>query len=100
MKNILKSYKIEDDLSIQDTGAIEVILNLDNGEQRWCFFMTPKALANCGDWIAGTQIRFHYGTPHMIVVAATLDEDLIGKTLRDIDQQGDILLCSQKLNLT
>jgi hypothetical protein len=47
MKNILESYKIEDDLSTQDTGAIEVILNLKSGEQRWCFFMTPKALTKC-----------------------------------------------------
>ncbi|WP_419660103.1 uncharacterized protein Dvar_04490 [Desulfosarcina variabilis str. Montpellier] len=96
MKNILKSYEIEDDLSLQDTGAIEVILYLDSGEQRWCFFMTPKALTNCGNWIDGTKIRFHYGAPHMIVVAATLDEELIDKTLKDIDQQGDIIMCSQK----
>ena len=98
MKNILKSIKIEDDLSIQDTKAIEVIIELDSGERRWCFFMTPKALQSCGDWIDGTKIRFHYGAPHMIVVAATLDGDLIEKTLRDIDQQGDILLCSQKID--
>ena len=96
MKNLLKSYKIEDNLSTQDTGAIEVILNLKSGERRWCFFMTPKALTNCGNWIDETKIRFHYGAPHMIVVAATLDEVLIDRTLRDIDQQGDILLCSQK----
>jgi hypothetical protein len=98
MKNILKSIKIEDELSIQDTAAIEVIIELDSGERRWCFFMTPKALQSCGDWIDGTKIRFHYGAPHMIVVAATLDGDLIEKTLRDIDQQGDILLCSQKID--
>ena len=32
MKNILESYKIEDDLSTQETGAIEVILKLKSGE--------------------------------------------------------------------
>jgi len=96
MKNILKSFKIEDDLSIQDTGAIEVIIYLNSDERRWCFFMTPKALQNCGDWIEGTQIRFHYGAPHMIVVAAKSNESLIEKTLKNIDQRGEILLCSQK----
>ena len=96
MKNILKSFKIEDDLSIQDTGAVEVIIYLNSGERRWCFFMTPKALQNCGDWIEGTQISFHCGAPHMIVVAAKLNESLIEKTLKNIDQRGEILLCSQK----
>jgi hypothetical protein len=96
MKNILKSIKIEDDLSIQDSAAIEVIIKLDSGERRWCFFMTPKALQSCGDWIEGTKIRFHYGSPHMIVVATTLNESLIEKTLRDIDQRGEIILCTQK----
>ena len=50
MKNIIKSFEIEDDLSIQDTGAVEVVINLDSGERRWCYFMTPKALRQ----IAGT----------------------------------------------
>lgn len=68
VKNILESYKIEDDLSTQGTEAIEVILKLKSGEQRWCFFMTPKALTRCGNWIEGTKIRFHYGASHMIVV--------------------------------
>jgi len=96
MKNILKSFQIVDDLSIQDAGAIEVVIDLVNGEQRWCFFMTPKSLQNCGYWIGDTEIRFHYGAPHMIVVTATLNESLIEKTLKDIDQRGEILLCTQK----
>ena len=96
MKNIIKSIEIQDDFSIQDTGAIEVVIDLVNGEQRWCFFMTPKALQNCGYWIEDTEIRFHYGASHMIVVAATLNESLIEKTLRDIDQRGEILLCTQE----
>ncbi len=98
MKNIIKSIEIEDDFSIQDVGAIEVIVNLNSGERRWCYFITPTALQNCGDWIDGTKIRFHFGSPHMIVVAAKLNKTLIEKALRDIDNHGDILLSTKEYN--
>ncbi|MFC1833599.1 hypothetical protein ACFL2Q_02550 [Thermodesulfobacteriota bacterium] len=98
MKNqILRSFEIEDALSTQDTGAIGVTVTLDSGERRWCFFMTPTALSNCGDWINGTQIRFHFGAKHMIVVAADLDETIIGKALTDIDRRGELLQCTRKM---
>ncbi len=82
MKNFINSYKIINDLSLQETGAIEIIISLENGDKRWCFFITPIGLTNCGNWINGTKIRFHYGLPHMIVVAEKLDEELIDKTLK------------------
>ena len=93
----LKSFNIDDDLGIQDTGAIEVTLHLDTGERRWCYFMTPSALTNSGNSIEGTQIRFHFDAPHMIVVAGPLDASIIELALRDIDRQGLLMQCSRAL---
>ena len=85
---LLQSFEIEDPLELQSEGAIEVTVTLVTGEKRWCCFMTPKALTNCGDWIDGTTIRFHQGCPHLIVVAAQLDRDIIEGALRTIDRMG------------
>jgi len=88
---MLKSFTIDDELAAQDIRGIEVTLTLASGERRWCFFMTPAALAACGDFVSGTSIRHHYKAPHMIVVAATLDVALIEKVLRDLDDSGELL---------
>lgn len=91
------TFTLCDDLEIQDTGAIEVDLHMCDGTRRWCYFMTPAALAACGDWIDGTQARIHYGAPHMIVVAGRLTEDLIEQALKHIARAGDIEKCSQPI---
>lgn len=96
---MLLSFTIEDDLAAQETGAIEVTLHLDTGERRWCYFMTPSALEACGDWIPGTTVGFHYGSPHMIVVAGHLDRTLIEKVLRHIDSSGELRQCSRSIEL-
>jgi hypothetical protein len=91
---MLSSFTIADDLSSQDSGGIEVILQLRNETRRWCYFMTQGALAACGDWIEGTQIRIHYASPYMIVVACQLTEEVIENALRHIDRAGEIEKCS------
>jgi hypothetical protein len=91
---MLKSFTIEDDLANQDTGAVEVVLELMSGERRWCFFMTPAALAACGDFISGTSIRYHRGAPHMIVVAGRLDRQLIERVLHEQAERGELSQCS------
>lgn len=88
------TYTLDDDLEAQDTRAIEVTLHLPDGTRRWCYFMTPAALAACGDPLDGTDIRIHYGSPHMIVVAGQLTEDTIARTLQQIDRAGEIERCS------
>lgn len=88
------TYTLDDDLEAQDTRAIEVTLHLPDGTRRWCCFMTPAALAACGDQLDGTDIRIHYGSPHMIVVAGRLTEDTIARTLQQIDRAGEIERCS------
>lgn len=87
---MIQSFILRDDLATQDTGAIEVELLMRDGTRRWCYFMTPSALAACGDWIEGTPIRIHYGVPHMIVVAGRLTEETIGRALMHIARGGEI----------
>jgi hypothetical protein len=94
---MLKTFEIEDDLATQDSGAVEVILYLEDGRRRWCYFMTPKALTNCGDWIDGTTTPLHYNAPYMIVIAGYLDGNVIEKALRQIDGCGKLEACSMPL---
>jgi hypothetical protein len=91
---MLKSFTIDDDLALSATGAVEVTVELRNGQRRWCFFMTPEALSQCGDWLPGTQTRVHFGAPHMIVVSQ-LDEQVVEKTLHMIDKQGELEACTR-----
>ncbi len=91
------TFTIENDLTIQSTEAVEVIVAMKNGQRRWCYFMTPQALAACGDWIDGTRINIHYAAPYMIVVAHPLDERVIGQSLNHIDHAGKLEMCTMAL---
>jgi hypothetical protein len=96
-RKMLRSFEIQDDLAIQERGAVEVVLHLDDGRRRWCYFMTPQALTQCGDWIEGTRTPIHYNAPYMIVISGGLDEGIIEKALRHIDRHGDLESCSMPL---
>lgn len=91
------TFSLDDDLETQDAGAIEVTLHMADGSRRWCYLMTPTALASCGDRLDGTTVRIHYGAPHMIVVAGRLTEDIVDRVLRRMARAGDIEKCSQAL---
>jgi hypothetical protein len=92
----LKQFKIDDDLAHAARGAIEVTVTMDDGTSRWCYFMTPTALAAAGDWVPGTQVRFHYGTPHMIVVSE-LNAEIVDRVLKYLDKSGDLVSCTREL---
>src|SRR5579859_2238077 len=95
---MLKSFIIEDDLDLQTTGAVEVIVELEEGQRRWCYCMTPQALAASGDWIDGTPVRLHYNAPYMIVIASPLDKTLIELALQHIDREGKLEVCTMPLD--
>jgi hypothetical protein len=95
---MLESFEVQDDVAMQDLGAVAVLLRLDGGRKRCCYFMTPQGLAACGDWIDGTQTRIHYNAPYMIVVAGRLDEGVIESALRHIDRIGQLEACSMPLH--
>ncbi len=83
----LKSFIIDDHISIE--GAVEVTVELQNGQRRWCFFITPESLSKVGDYIPQTNVRIHLGVSHMIVVSQ-LDKTIIEKTLQLIDTEGGL----------
>lgn len=91
---MLLGFTLRDDLEIQESCAIEVDLHMRDGTRRWCFFMTPAALASCGDRIDETRVRIHYGAPHMIVLTERLSEESIDRALQHIARHGDIEQCS------
>ena len=86
---MLRSYRIDDDLARADEAAVEVTVTLADERRRWCFFMTPAALAACGDWVEGTRVRLHLGEPHMIVVSE-LSVDVIERVLRQLQAEGEL----------
>jgi hypothetical protein len=86
---MIRSYTIDDDLAGADHGAIEVTVTLTDERRRWCFFMTPQALAACGDWVSGTRVRVHVGEPHMIVVGE-ISREIIETVLRELDVSGEL----------
>lgn len=89
------TFTLCDDLETQDAGAIEVVLHMPDGTQRWCYFMTPIALAACGDRIGDGETRIHYGAPNMIVVSERLTEATIELALQHIARAGEIETCSR-----
>ena len=93
---LLKEFHIDDDLADADQGAIEVTLTLQDGTVRWCYFMTPAALASAGDRVPGTDVRFHYDAPYMIVVSA-ISADIIDRVLTRLDESGELLSCSLEI---
>ena len=95
---MLVSFTIDDNLATQEAAAIEVTLTFENGERRWCYFMTPTALAACGDLIPGTNVRFHHGSSHMVVVAGQPDRPLIERVIEKLDASGQLVQCSRSLD--
>ena len=94
---VLRAFTIEDDLASASAMSIEVRVSVEGGEDRWCFFITPEALASCGDWLPGTTARFHLGVPHMIVVT-DLTAEVIRCALEEIDLQGALLRHTRPLS--
>lgn len=77
------------------TCAVEVELELSNGQRRWCFFVTPDILSQLsGEITVGAERLLSYNAPHMIVVSA-INYELIEQTLLYIQSQGELLDCTK-----
>ncbi len=94
-KNIVSKI-VTDDPTNQSDRAVEVYVTLLDGTERWCFFHSPETIRNCGDLVKDTNIRVHYGAKHMFVVSE-LSEEIIHKTLAQLDESGEILDCTMGL---
>jgi hypothetical protein len=68
---VLESFQVLDPISPDQDKFVEVDVLLSDGQRRWCWFATPKALATVGDWIEGTKIPFHFCNRCLIVAGGT-----------------------------
>ena len=93
----LRRIKITDTITDFPTSAVDVEVELSNEQRRWCFFVTPDTLARNGDLLDGTDVRFHYGAPHMIVVSE-ISETIIKKALLEIESQGELIECTRQIS--
>jgi hypothetical protein len=91
----IQSYTIDDPIRDPSKAAIEVTITFTSGEQRFCLFMTPSALAESGDWMPETNL--HYGSKHLIICNQITAEN-IDKVLHYIDSQNELIECSIPLH--
>jgi len=86
----IASYRYDGHLDRPEEGAVEVVLTLVDGRERWCYFFTPQRMSIVGDLVKGTQVRIHLGTNHMIVVSE-LSADIVAKVLHELELGGLLL---------
>ena len=91
---LLTSIHIDDPLPSRF--PVEVTVKLSKGYSRWCWFATPRMLANCGDELAGTKVRFHYS--HIMIVVSEISEEIIEKMLRHLECQGELMQYTKALS--
>jgi hypothetical protein len=74
--------------------SVDVVLEFSDGQQRWCYFITPATLSQLGgaEQFSGERL-LSYHCPHMIVVSA-ITVEVIEKSLAFIESQGEIVDCS------
>lgn len=93
--NVVIRSELEEPL----TAPVEVVVELSNGQARWCFFATPDTLTTV------SQIRLDggtvnmYGAPHLIVVS-TINEDIIVQALESINKLGELMECTLPVDQT
>jgi hypothetical protein len=84
---------IDDPLDRAPT-SVEVQLEFSDGQQRWCYFITPEMLAQLGGVEQfGAERLLSYHVPHMIVVSAITRVE-IEQSLAFIESHGELLHCS------
>jgi len=93
---MLLFYSIEDDLQVD--ACVEVNIKLSTGALRWCWFCTPTAFQTNGDMVPDTDIRFHYGNQHTIIVTE-LSYEVIDYILKYMDSRNKLLDCTLPFSL-
>ena len=84
----------EDSLDSPDHSP-EVVLELSDGQYRWCIFVTPEMLSTFGGQRRfGDERLVLFGVPHMIVVSAITPET-VARSLAHIESQGEIVDCTR-----
>jgi len=87
---MIKNILIEDQIESHTTRGIEVVLEMNDGTKRFCFFLTPQGASNCGDFIKNTKTRVHYGALHVFTVS-DISQDIIESVIKEIESNGELL---------
>lgn len=94
---VVRSINIEHEIPSPLTYAVEVTIELDSGEWRWCFFCTPESLDRFGDFLPNSTIRIHAGAAHMIVLSSVTQET-IRAAIGELQRTGELLNATRPWN--
>lgn len=95
----VRSIIIEHEIPSPITYAVEVTIELDSGERRWCFFCTPDSLDRFGDFLPNSTIRIHAAAAHMIVLSV-LTKETITAAINELQRTGELLHATRPVNGT
>lgn len=96
---VVRSINIEHEIPSPLTYAVEVTIELDSGERRWCFFCTPESLDRFGDFLPNSTVRVHAGAAHMIVLSSVTQETITA-AIGELQRTGELLNATRPLNDT
>ena len=94
---VVRSINIEHEIPSPLTYAVEVTIELDWGERRWCFFCTPESLDRFGDFLPNTTIRIHAAAPHMIVLSI-VTKQTITAAINELQRTGELQYATRPVN--
>jgi hypothetical protein len=77
-----------------DRPSVDVVLEFSDGQQRWCYFITPETLSRCSGYaqVDGERL-LSFGSRHEIVVSS-ITRGLIEQSLSYMESQGKLLDCT------
>ncbi|MCU0714236.1 MAG: hypothetical protein MUC43_19435 [Pirellula sp.] len=95
----VRSINIEHEIPSPLTYAVEVTIELDSGERRWCFFCTPESLDRFGDFLPNSTIRIHAAAPHMIVLSIVTQETITA-AINELQRNGELQYATRPMSGT
>ena len=96
---VVRSINIEHEIPSPLTYAVEVTIELESGERRWCFFCTPESLDRFGDFLPNSTIRIHACAAHMIVLSSVTQETITA-AIEELQRTGELLNATRPVDGT
>ncbi len=96
---VIRSINIEHEIPSPLTYAVEVTIELESGERRWCFFCTPESLDRFGDFLPNSPIRIHACAAHMIVLS-NVTQETITAAIEELQRSGELLNATRPVDGT
>ena len=96
----MKLFCLDDPIWDEDannSASVDVTIKFSNGERRWCYFMTPNALAQSGDWFPDTNTRFHYDFPSYAIFVTEITPEIIQRVLLHMEHDNKLMECTTLL---